>query len=103
MFLNQHIEFDPRSTKIEKSDFFFDFVKTIFFLSNFICKKSPQVKTLYIGKSHKNIQTLSVNFEGISDINRKGRQKKGEKEQFSLPFSKLFFNKLYLSHRGYIS
>jgi hypothetical protein len=33
------------------------------------------VRGLYIGKSHKKIQALSVNFDGISDIGPKGKLK----------------------------
>ena len=34
--------------------------------------KFPQVRALYIDESHKKIQALSVNFDGISDIVLKG-------------------------------
>ena len=33
------------------------------------------MRALYIDKSHKKIQALSVNFDGISDIGPKGRPK----------------------------
>jgi hypothetical protein len=51
-----------------------------------------QVKALYIDKSHKKIQALSGNFDGISAICRKGRPKseknKEKKERFSWALSK---------------
>ena len=44
------------------------------------------MRALYIDKSHEKIQALLVNFDGISDVGRKGwakREKsKGKKEQF---------------------
>ena len=62
---------------------------------------------MFLNKHKEFDQTLSVNLEDISDINRKERQKSekniGKREQFLWSFSKLFFNKLYFSHRGYIS
>ena len=75
-----------------KKVIFFGFCQKKYFMLTLFAKKCPQVKTLYIEKSHKKIQALSVNFDGISAISHKGRPKseknKGKKEQFSWVLSK---------------
>ena len=58
MFFSHHKEYDPRSTKIEKSDFFLDFVKKIF-CANFICKKmSPSENLVHRKVTYKNPNTF---------------------------------------------
>ena len=55
----------------------------------------------------KKIQTILMNFTGISAKRRKGRTKieknKVKKEHFSCTLFEWFFKKLYFSHRGNIS
>jgi hypothetical protein len=64
-----------------------DLLKIILFSEASWANICTYVRVLCKCKSHKKIQAILVNFDGISDIGRKGwakREKsKGKKEQFS--------------------
>ena len=106
-FFSCHSWIWPQSHQDWKKCIFWDFVKKILFSEASWANICTYVRVLYIFKSHKKIQALLVNFDGISDIGRKGwakREKsKGEKEQFSCTLPEWFFKKLYFSYRGNIS
>ena len=106
MFFYQYNDYHPRSTKIQKW-FFWDFGQKMYFSPQKKSKKYSKVESGYIDESHKKIQSLLVNFDGISAISRKGHPKseknKRKMEQFSSAFSKWIFNKLDFSYRGNIS
>ena len=93
LFLRHFSQRHPRSTKIEKSDFFRILSKKYFF-SEFLWQKIVVNIKAYTWKSCKKNPSNSSNINCISDIGQKGRPKseknRGKLEHFSGTLSEWF-------------